>query len=102
MRHELRRRLNTIARSLHELKDENAHDLARRLHDGTAEAWLAGEHGEHVWIEVGATLRALRSAAAHLPLRQRAAVIHGERAWGEAETLLTHRSAGLVVVARAA
>lgn len=89
MRYELRRRLETISRALAELGErDNARALARRLHDGTAVSWLRGEYGEHVWIEIGASLRTLRREAGYLPLALRAAALAGERAYGEAEALL--------------
>lgn len=101
MRYELRRRLTTIARSLHELGDEdNARALARRLLDGTAEEWLGSEHGEHVWAEIGGAFSALRRLVNHLPFARRAAVVHAEVAYREAETFLSHRAP--VLVARAA
>lgn len=92
MRYELRRRLATVARSLRELGDDNARALERRIHDGSAEEWLHGEHGSHVWIEAGAALGALRRIAHHLPMPLAAAAVHGERAWGEADALLSGRT----------
>ena len=102
-RQDLLQRLLTIAAALRALDDDDATENAREIerHLGHAEAWLARPHGEHVWIEIGATFRALLRAPG-LPARTRAAVVAGERAWGEAETLITHRAAGLVVLARAA
>lgn len=103
MRYELRRKLETITRTLAVLGErDNARALALRLHDGTAEAWLRGAYGEHVWIEVGASLRALRREAACLPLERRAAALAGERAYGEADALLAERPALRVIAGGAA
>lgn len=89
MRYELRRRLETIARTLATLgARDNARALARRIHDGTAVEWLRGEHGEHVWAEIGGALEQAHRVRGFLPLELAAAAVDGEHAYGEAEPLL--------------
>ena len=91
MRYELSRRLATIVRTLAELGEaDNSRALGRRLAEGfdAAIAWLRGEHGEHVWTEIGAVASFAKRYANHLPSDQGTAARMLEHAWSEAECLL--------------